>query len=52
MQKGKKAGEKSNVRVCARCRPVNQKELDNGGRTVVKFFPRDPGAIELCLDDM
>lgn len=50
--KAGKAGEKSNVRVVARCRPVNQKEVKEGGHTVVKFFPDKLGAIELTVDDM
>jgi hypothetical protein len=52
MKTSKKSSETSNVRVVARCRPVNQKEIAQGGTTVVKFFPRDPGAIELMVDDM
>ena len=43
--------EKTNVRVIARCRPVNAKESKEGGHTVVKFFPENPGSVELTIDD-
>jgi len=46
-----KKAEKSNVRVVARCRPVNAREIREGGHTVVKFSDTNHGSVELTVDD-
>jgi len=43
--------ENEKVRVVCRCRPTNAKEIEQGGSTVVRFFPNDPGTIEVNVDD-
>jgi len=46
-----KRAEKSNVRVVARCRPVNAREIKEGGHTIVRFSAENPGIVELTVDD-
>ena len=43
--------QSENVRVVCRCRPENQKEVEAGGTSCVRFFPNDAGSIEVNVDD-
>jgi Kinesin motor domain len=44
--------ENEKVRVVCRCRPENQKEVESGGTSCVRFFPNDKSVIEVNLDDI